>query len=82
MQYEAEVLDCECEDLVGNHYKGAGLLSLEADMSEFRNGKGDMLGFIAKPHTLFGKDCLFVSGTLVRGGNLEQIRLKLSNFSV
>jgi len=82
MKCNTEVLDCDCEDMVGEIYKDSTIFSLEADMSELKNKEGDVLGVIAKPHAIFGKDCIFLSGTLVRSGNLESIRLKISNFSV
>tara|TARA_B100001093_G_scaffold519468_1_gene608636 strand:- start:10632 stop:10880 length:249 start_codon:yes stop_codon:yes gene_type:complete len=82
MNCSAEVLDCDCENMAGNFYENSSILSLEPDMLEFKNKEGGILGVIAKPHSIFGQDCMFLSGTLVRSGNLEQIRLRITNFSV
>ena len=82
MNCSAEVLDCDCKGMVGDVYEGSSILSLEQDMLEFKSKEGGVLGVIAKPHSIFGKDCIFLSGTLVRSGNLEQIRLRITNFSV
>ena len=82
MNATVEVLDCGFEELAGNIYNDASLLSLEADLSELKDSEDNTVGMIAKSHTLFGPDCLFVNGTIIREGNLDQVRFKVSDFSV
>jgi hypothetical protein len=79
MKGEVEILDCGFDDLAGKTYKDATLLSLEADMSTLSDSDGNVIGILSRPHIQFGIESLFVNATIVRGGNLEKIRLNVSN---
>jgi hypothetical protein len=82
MKAQVEVLDCGFDDLAGKTYKDATLLCLEADMSTFSDSDGNVIGMLSRSHIQFGAESLFVNATIVRGGNLEKIRLNVSNFGV